>query len=129
MLEILDFRIGGFFSGVKQVKIWYEDGKLFRSYSGDLYDSENTYSGEVADADTKLFEAKLEELKISKWKEEYVDPSVLDGTHWSLVYKEAGKRCRQISGSNGYPECWKGFIETLGMIVPEILREIWEDEE
>ena len=70
---------------------------------------------------------KLSKLKIDGWKKEFVDPGILDGTQWELEYKEQGKRCRHIYGSNDYPECWNDFIEAIGDVVPEVLNEIISD--
>jgi len=65
----------------------------------------------------------ISQLKINGWKKEFVDSGILDGTQWELEYKEQGKRCRHIYGSNDYPECWNNFIEAIGDVVPEVLNE------
>lgn len=121
MLEKLEFGIGGFFSGYKHVKIWTEDGKMLKAYKGNFIDLDKEYVVEVSAEELKRLENKLFELKLNGWKKVYVDPYVLDGTQWDLKYKDVGKRCRHISGSNDYPDSWNAFIEAVGEVVPEIL--------
>lgn len=123
MIEKIIFEIGGFFSGYKQVKIWAEDGKVLKAYKGDFNDLDNEYAVELQEEETKVLERRLSQLKINGWKKEFVDSGILDGTQWELEYKEQGKRCRHIYGSNDYPECWNDFIEAIGDVVPEMLNE------
>lgn len=123
MLEKLEFSIGGFFSGYKQVKIWIENGKMFKSYKGNSNNPDCEYVEEVSAEEQKIVEGKLAELKINGWKKEYVDHEVLDGTQWELEYKELEKKGRHISGSNDYPDSWNAFIEAVGEAVSEISDE------
>lgn len=123
MIEKIVFEIGGFFSGYKQVKIWAEDEKVFKAYNGDFNDSDNEYAVEFQEEEIKVLEGRLSQLKINGWKREYVDSEILDGIQWELEYKEQGKRCIHIYGSNDYPECWNDFMEALGEVIPEMLSE------
>lgn len=127
MLEKLIFEIGGFFSGYKQVKIWFENGKMLKVYKGDFDKLNLEYVGEVEAKEQLFLESSLAKIRINSWKKEYVDPDVRDGTQWELEYKEQGKRGRHIYGSNDYPECWNDFIETIGIVVPEIMNEIIDE--
>lgn len=127
MIEKIIFEIGGFFSGYKQVKIWAEDGNVLTAYKGDFNDPDNEYVVELQEEEIRVLERRLSKLKINGWKKEFVDPGILDGTQWELEYKEHGKRCRHIYGSNDYPECWNDFIEAIGDVVPEVLNEIISD--
>lgn len=74
MLEKLEFEIGGFFSGYKKMKIWVDDGKMFKTYSGDISEIDCKYTEEIASEEQRLFEYKLEKLRINGWKKEYIDP-------------------------------------------------------
>lgn len=126
MIEKIIFEIGGFFSGYKQVKIWAEDGKVLKAYKGDFNDLDNEYTGELQE-EIKVLERRLSQLKINRRKKELVDSGILDGTQWELEYKEQGKRCRHIYGSNDYPECWNDLIEAIGEVVPKVLDELIEN--
>ena len=48
-------------------------------------------------------------------------------SQWELEYKEQGKRCRHIYGSNDYLECWNDLIEAIGEVVPKVLDELIEN--
>lgn len=126
MIEKIIFEIGGFFSGYKQVKIWAEDGKVLKAYKGDFNDLDNEYTGELQE-EIKVLERRLSQLKINRRKKELVDSGILDGTQWELEYKEQGKRCRHIYGSNDYLECWNDLIEAIGEVVPKVLDELIEN--
>ena len=126
MIEKIIFEIGEFFSGYKQVKIWAEDGKVLKAYKGDFNDLDNEYTGELQE-EIKVLERRLSQLKINRRKKELVDSGILDGTQWELEYKEQGKRCRHIYGSNDYPECWNDLIEAIGEVVPKVLDELIEN--
>lgn len=126
MIEKIIFEIDGFFSGYKQVKIWAEDGKVLKAYKGDFNDLDNEYTGELQE-EIKVLERRLSQLKINRRKKELVDSGILDGTQWELEYKEQGKRCRHIYGSNDYPECWNDLIEAIGEVVPKVLDELIEN--
>ena len=130
MLEKLEFSIGGFFSGVKYARLWKEDGKYFKAFKGDFRDPENIYTEEMLKDEIDFLENKLAELKINGWKKEYRPEGyvVCDGTQWNLEYKEVGKNCRHIYGDNAYPDSWNEFIEAIGMAVPEMLNEAFDDE-
>ena len=126
MIEKIIFEIGGFFSGYKKVKIWAEYGKVLKAYKGDFNDLDNEYTGELQE-EIKVLERRLSQLKINRRKKELVDSGILDGTQWELEYKEQGKRCRHIYGSNDYPECWNDLIEAIGEVVPKVLDELIEN--
>lgn len=123
MLNALNFHIGGFFSGYKDIKIWIEDKKMYASYTGDFTDLDNEYTKEISPDEINILDEKLQKSKVGKWKKEYKNYGVMDGTQWSLEYKEVNKRTRHISGSNAYPEMWNLFIEALGDLIPEVLVE------
>lgn len=71
------------------------------------------YKGDVA-----TFIRGLEAFNIHNWKDEYNIPAC-DGYDWELRYKEVGKRCRRITGSNDGPECYSAFVELLFSISDE----------
>ena len=79
-------------------------------------------NGEVSDGlyegDVEAFINKLESFHIEQWPLEFFKP-VLDGYGWSLRYKEVGKPCRKIKGSNAYPDCFKDFLDLLVTVPSE----------
>ena len=59
--------------------------------------------------DKEYYDRFIEELlTITKdWKEEYINPNVLDGNQWSIDIVDTNKTIKHISGSNDYPENFK----------------------
>ena len=80
MLDKIIFGIGGYFLGYKQIKVWVENGKIYKSSKGDFNDPDGSYTREVSIDELKSLEIKLAELKINSWKKEYMNPDILDGT-------------------------------------------------
>ena len=68
---------------------------------------EGIYSGDVED-----FISQLESFGVSQWKDAYYVPAC-DGYSWVLRYKEVGKPCRKITGSNDCPDCYEEFVDHL----------------
>ena len=56
-----------------------------------------------------------------EWKDEYVDPGVLDGTQWTIRVRLNGQDEKEWYGSNDYPPLWKKFIKAVNTLpLPEI---------
>ena len=68
---------------------------------------EGTYSG-----DSLSLLKEIEGFNVSQWSDLYSGP-VIDGYGWNLRYKEVGKPCKKISGSNGGPEKYYDFVKLL----------------
>lgn len=126
MLEKLEFGIGGFITGHKNLRIWTEGNKSYKYYKGDFFDPDSEYTKEISVEEFNAFARKLSELRINEWENEYIMYDVLDGTQWNLEYKEVGKHGRIIFGDNAYPDCWEEFIATIGVVIPEILVELYD---
>ena len=83
-----------------------------------LIDSEKrsgVYMGDVG-----VFVRKLESFDVPNWKDEYYIPAC-DGYSWDLRYKEVGKPCRKITGSNDCPDCFEDFVDLLY----SVSRDFW----
>lgn len=48
--------------------------------------------------------------RFDQWEESYIEP-VLDGISWKVALLKDGKTVKESSGSNGYPNCWRMFME------------------
>ena len=60
----------------------------------------------------------LEETEIWRWKAEYNDPDVIDGTHWEVKICHGGNQLHS-RGSNAYPVPMKefeGFLAAVRML-------------
>lgn len=56
--------------------------------------------------------SKLEELGVKRWKTKYSNPSVLDGSGWSLVVRSTEFN-RKSSGINVYPPNFDAVREVI----------------
>jgi hypothetical protein len=69
-----------------------------------------------SDAQWKKFINDLKILNVSKWKSEYRDPSICDGTGWSAKAAFDG-RITSSSGSNAYPDNFESFLEAVSSLI------------
>ena len=122
MFEYLVFNEIQTFSKDREIRIEVDGEDLrYRLEDKSLYvpglpESSNRsgiYKGDVA-----AFIRSLELFDIPNWKDEYYIPAC-DGYIWELRYKEVGKRCRKITGSNDYPECFDSFVDLLFSVAME----------
>ena len=59
-------------------------------------------------------------IHFESWKSDYDDPSILDGTQWSLRYKNHGENERKSWGSNAYPDNWADFLKIVNDIMKRL---------
>ena len=59
------------------------------------------------------FAANLLDCGVSRWKEEYMNERVFDGTQWHLTLT-GDFGTLEFSGSNDYPDEWEAFLKVLG---------------
>ena len=57
----------------------------------------------------------LEEIHIGKWKREYVDIDVLDGTQWDLTIEYTDGSKLDFYGSNDYPDNFRKLLDLMEM--------------
>ena len=55
---------------------------------------------------------KLTDLQVDKWDAEYCDPSIMDGSGWSLIVRSAELNI-QSEGSNAYPPNFDAVREII----------------
>jgi integration host factor subunit beta len=110
------FSIGGFSQGHRSVE--FKDGRLVIRPS--FISGSNLGFGEVEVTPTpsewKTFWVKSNDLQVWKWKKNYSDNNVLDGTQWSLKIRFNGKT-KNSYGSNSYPESFKLFLKALNKLI------------
>ena len=127
MFEYLVLIDGQSFIGEREIRIEVDGDKLkYRMDDRRLYTlahpEERTISG-VYEGDQDVFIRKLESFDVPQWKNEYYVP-VCDGYYWDLRYKEVGKPCRMITGSNDSPDRFEEFVDLLFSIsCPDVNEE------
>lgn len=122
MFEYLVFNEIKTFTDDREIRIEVDGDKLrYRLEDKSLYvpglpgsrNRSGFYNGDVAD-----FISCLEAFGVSGWQDEYYIPAC-DGYSWELRYKEVGKRCRMITGSNDGPDCYRTFVDLLFSVTKE----------
>ena len=122
MFEYLVFNETQAFTRDREIRIEVDGDRLrYRLEDRSLYfpglpgarNRSGIYTGDPA-----AFIRSLESFGIPDWKDEYHIPAC-DGYGWELRYKEVGKRCRRITGSNDGPDCFDSFVDLLFSIVGE----------
>ena len=125
MLEYMKLMIGGYI-GWETIEISVINEKYIVKHQKALWADWSVFE----DVDLIDWNTKLENVHINKWRKEYVNTGILDGTQWNLEYKVKDKRCRHIYGSNAYPENFDDFMQVLGELYKIIdVQAFWEGDE
>ena len=123
MFEYLVFNETQTFTREREIRIEVDgDGLRYRLEENGLYIPGLPGSGSrsgIYTGDSAAFIRRLEEFGIPGWKDEYCIPAC-DGYDWELRYKEVGKRCRRITGSNDGPDCYGSFVNLLFSVAGEV---------
>ncbi len=110
------FEIGGYFGGTERRTLTFEGEQIvveregFNGFMPEM-DPVEHYVGKTR---TSLIEG-LKELHIGKWKEDYYNPEILDGTQWDLVMDFADQSSVESGGSNAFPRNFKRFLNLMEM--------------
>ncbi|OJG93236.1 hypothetical protein RV15_GL001268 [Enterococcus silesiacus] len=64
-------------------------------------------------SDIRKFEGKINKMRISNWKEKYVNKDIMDGYQWSLTIKYKDGEAKSIYGSNDQPKKYDELIRVL----------------
>ena len=87
-------------------RTWHElefkDGQLCYSTGHDVSDSATTRLLTPTPEQWARFWEAVEEIGVWKWKSDYSNHNVLDGTSWSLELRRKWRAVKS-HGSNGYP--------------------------
>ena len=129
MFEYLVLIDGQSFIGEREIRIEVDGDKLkYRLEDRRFYilaqSEERTVSG-IYEGDQDAFIRKLESFDVPHWKNKYYIPAC-DGYFWDLRYKEVGKPCRKITGSNDCPDCFEEFVDLMFSVTGDMDRLIKE---
>lgn len=125
MLEYLEFTKTSFLTYENiRLRVELKDDSLVYSTYNDLSVEKKNVQGKIYAGDITAWLSRLDGLKISDWNQSY-EPTcpILDGVTWFLEYKEEGKACRHIHGSNVFPDLWDDFILLLDELSPIIQQD------
>lgn len=103
--------IGGAMGPSYNIKI-YENNILYNS-CGSFGDDKQEELIRVSDEELIEFKYIINELKMEKWKKEYVSKDIImDGTSWS-IYLYLDDKFIKSSGSNSYPKSFNKFCRVI----------------
>ena len=77
--DMIEFSCGGYFGGYNT--IYYSNGKVALSNSQAPY---NEQTKNVLEETLEAFWEKVETIGVWDWEDEFVNPTILDGTQWKL---------------------------------------------
>ena len=118
MLEYIEVEQFASFSSDK-VKIRIEDDKVY--YSLDFMKSGKFVKDEIAECTPERFEEMLASIQIKNWKKHYEpDMIFLDGTDWTVKYKEKDGKLIKFSGENEWPRNWKHFLMAIKVVTGDL---------
>ncbi len=115
-LARITFQIGGYFGGTERRTLTFEGEKIvveregFNGFMPEL-DTVEHYVGKTK---TILING-LKEIHIGRWKEDYYNPEILDGTQWHLVLVFSDQSKVESGGSNSFPRNFKRFLNLMEM--------------
>jgi hypothetical protein len=113
-IERLKASVGGYFGSSYTFEVDFDKGKT----TWEVREDGVLEPGLTLQMDTEginAFREALSKCRILDWKNEYIDPDILDGTQWSLDI-ELEDRSIQINGSNAYPKEWKRFCKVIQVL-------------
>ena len=111
--------VGGFFDGFYNVEIDLENLKIAWSHSINI---ENESDSQIHKSG--YWEEVYQQLKIIgllNWKAKYIEPRVLDGTHWSVEIINDKRTIRKY-GDNQIPNEWEGFCKLINRVTGKEFR-------
>ncbi len=112
-IQEIYFEIGGYFGGYDAYHIVFQENDKVEIYREKLSDPHSKNHFIIEDGSRLLDNFKS--IGVEFWESNYIDPNVLDGTHWSLLVKYNNQRCMVWSGSNAYPENWDDLLTFFGI--------------
>lgn len=103
--RLFEVSIGGFSGASYRVELQSDGILLYRRNPRTLISEPGTRTRRVrvGDEQWREFRRAMDEVNVWAWRKDYIDPRVMDGTHWNLKleYPDASVFSR---GSNAFPE-------------------------
>ena len=109
------FGYGGYFGGYETRTYTISEDKVLLDLVHTFYQKPSTFLV-YEPYTTKEFVNGIADLHIGKWKRNYINNNVLDGTQWSIdIEYDNGRRTVHIYGSNAFPYNFSDLLELLGV--------------
>jgi hypothetical protein len=108
--------VGGYFGGYYNVEVNLTN--LQASWSHWVGEEEETIQKSIKSATAKKFIEELKMLNLINWKAKYIEPDVLDGTHWSVEIIRDDRNLKKY-GDNQFPNEWDKFCKFIKKLTGE----------
>ena len=102
--------VGGYFEGYYNVEVNLSTLKV--SWSHWIGGEEESIQKIVRPKTAKKFIEELKLINLLDWKAKYIEPGILDGTHWSVEIIRDGRNINK-HGDNQYPDEWDDFCKLI----------------
>ncbi len=109
-IEGLKASVGGFFEGYYNVDV--NLSTLQVSWSHWVGGEEETNQKKMHPKTAKKFIEELKNVNLLNWRAKYIEPGVLDGTHWSAEIIINGRNIKK-HGDNKFPDEWDAFCKLI----------------
>ena len=119
-LQLLEASVGGYFGSSYNIRIDFLKQETEYTVYDAQFEGERKRIIKHKTEDLLEFIVNLNELEITKWKPEYNQCLVLDGTSWSVSIQCKDEVSYEFRGSNEYPEEWNPFCEAVSNLIGDV---------
>lgn len=109
----LKVSVGGYFEGYYNVEVDLTTHQV--SWSFWVGGEDEKIQKTIRPSTAKKFIEELRIIKLLDWKAKYIEPGVLDGTHWSVEIIRDGRNISK-HGDNKFPNEWGAFCKLIRKI-------------
>lgn len=118
-IKVLKASVGGYFDGYLYAEVDLENLKTTWSFIH--YEKEEIKKKTIRKSTAERFIHQLKMVNLLNWKSKYIQPGVLDGTHWSLEIITAEKSIKKF-GDNQFPDEWDMFCTIMKQVTGKVFR-------
>lgn len=104
--------VGGYFEGYYNVDV---NLSTLQVSWGFWVGGEETIQKTIRPTTAKKFIEELKMVNLLNWKGKYIEPGVLDGTHWNVEIIREGRNISK-HGDNKFPDEWDAFCKLIRKI-------------
>ncbi|MEK5428811.1 hypothetical protein [Cytobacillus sp. FSL R7-0680] len=109
--------VGGYFEGYYNVEVNLTTHQV--SWNFWVGGEEETIQKAIRPATAKKFIEELKLINLLDWNAKYIEPGVLDGTHWSVKVIRDGRNINK-HGDNKFPNVWDAFCKLIRKITGQV---------
>ena len=121
------FSHGGFNIGQRSIHLIKNENSITATFNPWQRIEEYSVTVEIEEVFFNSFFEELDPLNIPKWKNKYVNSSILDGYEWNLKIRfDNNQKEKETYGVNDYPKDWDKFIKIIFKYFPQMSFNYYE---